>query len=200
NGGPVRIDLLASDTGMLLQATGVTQPAHGTVVPGLDFGYFGPGRANAEVTYTPDPDFAGSDTFSYTVIDGNGQTATAHVNVTVVGTLPALAALDDGVVVPANSGPNPINVLGNDTGSGVHVTAVTQPAHGAAVILPSGIGVTYQPARGFAGTDLFTYTVTDAHRPTATATLMPHLGAHYRPPPRGPGPRPRLRGPRPPLR
>src|SRR5262249_15130480 len=129
NGGPVRIDLLAGDTGMLLQATGVTQPAHGTVVLGLDFGYFGPGRANAEVTYTPDPDFAGSDTFSYTVIDGNGQSATAHRNVTVVGTLPALAALDDGVVVPVNSGPNPINVLGNDTGSGVHVTAVTPPAH-----------------------------------------------------------------------
>jgi hypothetical protein len=62
-------------------------------------------------------------------------------------------------------------VLGNDTGSGVHVTAITQGAHGDAVILPAGEGVTYQPSAGFTGMDQFTYTVTDANGQTATATV-----------------------------
>src|SRR5262249_31722658 len=89
----------------------------------------------------------------------------------VVGSSAPLAAVDDLVAVPAKSGPNPINVLSNDTGSGIHVTAVTQGANGASAIFPSGIGVTYQPNPGFTGMDQFTYTITDDNGQTATATV-----------------------------
>jgi len=36
-----------------------------------------------DVTYTPDKDYSGSDSFSYTISDGNGRTYTATVDVTV---------------------------------------------------------------------------------------------------------------------
>src|SRR5262249_5742166 len=153
---------------------------HGTVaapVPG-----FGTAR------YTPDPDFAGTDTFTYTVLDGNGQTASANVVVTVVGSNDALGVRDDSVVVPANSGPNPIDVLGNDTGSGAHVTAVVQGTHGTAAILPFGSGVTYQPIAGFVGTDQFTYVVTFANGVTANAEVTVTVVANYAPLARVTGP------------
>src|SRR5262249_40594401 len=110
-------------------------------------------------------------TFTYTVLDGNGQTAKANVLVTVVGPDEPPSPHADFLLVPAGSGPNPINVLANDTGNGVHVTGLTQGAHGSAALLPFGIGVSYQPAAGYTGTDQFSYTVTDAHGQTASATV-----------------------------
>src|SRR4051794_1237512 len=42
-------------------------------------------NANGLVTYTPAAGFTGTDSFSYTVSDGNGGTATAMVSLTVTG-------------------------------------------------------------------------------------------------------------------
>src|SRR5262249_16394028 len=103
------------------------------------------------------------------------------VTVTVVGPGTPLAAHDDVVFVPAGSGPNPIDVLGNDTGAGVHVTAVTPGAHGDVAVLPFGAGVTYKPKAGFAGPDTLTYTVTDATGQTATATVTVTALAQFPP-------------------
>jgi hypothetical protein len=61
------------------------------------------------------------------------------------------------------------------------VTAITQGAHGDAVILPAGEGVTYQPNAGFTGMDQFTYTVTDANGQTATATVTVTAVANFFP-------------------
>ena len=71
----VTIDVLANDTdadGDSLTIDSVTDPANGSVV-----------NNGSDVTYTPDPGFSGSDTFDYTVSDGNGGTDTATVTVTV---------------------------------------------------------------------------------------------------------------------
>ena len=57
----------------LLGVAGVTDPPSGAVAA----------NADGTVTYTPDPGFTGTDTFSYTVTDGNGGTAIATVHVTV---------------------------------------------------------------------------------------------------------------------
>jgi hypothetical protein len=76
--GATTITVLANDTvpggGQSLSVAAVTQPANGvaTVVS--------PGIA---VTYTPNPDFFGADSFVYTVTNGHGGSATATVNVTV---------------------------------------------------------------------------------------------------------------------
>jgi hypothetical protein len=78
DGGAQTIDVLANDTSILEGETlivgSVTQGAHGTVAIAVD---------GLSVTYTPDPDFAGTDTFLYSVSDGNGGSDFAAVTVTV---------------------------------------------------------------------------------------------------------------------
>jgi hypothetical protein len=80
---PVTIDVLANDTdpdGDTLKVGSVTPPTNGST--GINGG-------GAE--YTPAQDFNGTDSFNYTVPDGNGGTATATVtiNVTSVNDAPS---------------------------------------------------------------------------------------------------------------
>jgi len=72
----VNIDVNANDSDVdddTLTVTGVSDPAHGTATV----------NANGTITYTPDANYYGSDSFTYTVSDVNGGTATATVNITV---------------------------------------------------------------------------------------------------------------------
>ena len=72
----VNIDVLANDSdveGDSLSVTAATQPANGVVVV----------EADGTITYTPDADFSGIDSFTYDIGDGNGGTDTATVTVTI---------------------------------------------------------------------------------------------------------------------
>ncbi len=77
---PLRIrvtQLLANDSdpdGDRLSVVGGTLPRFGTVTPDADGG---------GGVYTPRPGFVGSDSFSYTIGDGRGGSATATVTLTV---------------------------------------------------------------------------------------------------------------------
>jgi autotransporter-associated beta strand protein len=69
------IAVLANDSdsnGDTLQIQSIVQPTHGSAV--LD---------GSNIVYTPATDYSGSDSFSYTVSDGNGGSATASVSLTV---------------------------------------------------------------------------------------------------------------------
>jgi len=68
--------VLANDTdvdGDTLNIGSFTQPAHGTVA----------NNGNGTLTYNPAANFTGEDSFTYTVADGQGGSATAKVTVTV---------------------------------------------------------------------------------------------------------------------
>ena len=72
----VTIPVLDNDSdadGNGLTVISVTTPSNGTVVINDD----------GTVTYTPNPDFNGTDSFEYTISDGNGGTDTATVTITV---------------------------------------------------------------------------------------------------------------------
>jgi hypothetical protein len=72
----VDIDVLTNDSDVdndTLSVDSVTQPTNGTASINL----------NGTIRYTPNADFNGSDSFDYTISDGNGGTATATVNITV---------------------------------------------------------------------------------------------------------------------
>ncbi len=156
-------DSTAPDVGETLTITAVTQPGSGTVV------ITGGGTG---LTYQPDADFHGTDTFTYTVSDGNGGFDTATVTVTVDPVDDAPAAADD-VATVAEDEAVTIDVLGNDAGLGdgpVVVTIASAPGAGVATVNPDGT-VTYTPAADFTGTDTFTYTVTDADGQPSTATV-----------------------------
>jgi hypothetical protein len=73
---PVNIDVLFNDSdvdGDTLAVTSVTTPVHGAAAI----------EGDGTVTYTPDADFNGTDSFEYTIDDGTGSTDTATVTVTV---------------------------------------------------------------------------------------------------------------------
>ncbi len=165
---PVTVPAIANDAdadGDDLTVGGVGTPAHGTAV-----------IVAGEVVYTPAANFAGTDSFTYTVTDGNGGTATARVAVTVTAVDDLPVAVNDVATGPEDA-PIVVHVVGNDTdpdGSPLRVASVTQPAHGVATLLTEGAdagSVRYTPAANFAGTDSFTYTVTDGTDGTATGTV-----------------------------
>lgn len=74
-GQAVAVAVLANDSdpdGDALSVTAVSKPAHGTAT-----------IANGAVTYTPAAGYTGPDSFTYTVADGRGGTATGTVTLTV---------------------------------------------------------------------------------------------------------------------
>ena len=129
--------------------------------------------AGTGLTYTPAANFAGTDTFTYTISDAAGLTDIATVTVTVTNLNDPPVAVDDAATVAEDSGATPIAVLGNDTdpdtGTTLTITAVTQPTNGAVTF--TGTGVSYTPAANFNGTDTFTYTISDGALGTDTATV-----------------------------
>ena len=77
--------------GDILTISGYTQPAHGSVKE----------NGGGTFIYTPDAEFHGTDSFTYTISDGNGGGATATVSITVISpiTLEITSPLD-GALVP----------------------------------------------------------------------------------------------------
>ena len=124
------------------------------------------------IIYTPDANYFGADTFTYVASDGQSNSGTGTVNVTVNSVNDAPNAVDDTAstteITPVN-----INVIANDTdieGNALTVTSVTQPANGAVANIGNGT-VTYTAHLGFTGTDTFTYTISDGNGGTSTATV-----------------------------
>ena len=122
---PVFIDVLGNDSdpdGDTLTVVAVSAPAHGTAVV-ADTG---------AVVYTPEPDFNGSDRFTYTVGDGSGLTAQAAVAVTVLPVNDPPQAVDDAAET-AEDVPVTIAVRGNDRdgdGDALALVEASAPAHG----------------------------------------------------------------------
>ena len=134
-------------------------PAHGSVVIGLDGTY----------TYTPGANYFGSDTFSYTVSDGNGGTSTATITVGIAsvndapsGETATIQAGEDSVT----TGQLAVTDVDGDTLAYALVPG-QGPAHGTLTLQPDG-SFTYTPAANFVGADSFSYTVTDGKSPPVT--------------------------------
>jgi hypothetical protein len=64
-----------------------------------------------------------------------------------------------------------VQVLANDSGTGLVVASVTAPADGTARVSNNSGAVTYTPNAGFSGTDSFRYTLRDSEDRTASATV-----------------------------
>ena len=131
-----------------------------------------PSNCTASITYTPNTAYSGADSFTFTVNDGTVNSATATVSISVANQPPTANA--DTATVAKNSTANIIDVLANDTdpeGNTLTVTAVSTPTNGTAAVGTGGANVTYTPNTNFAGTDSFTYTISDGHGNTATGTV-----------------------------
>lgn len=152
---PVVINVLENDSdpegNPLTVATG-SLPTNGTIII----------NANQTVTYTPNQDFWGVDSFSYTVSDGEHTSTAATGNITVSAVNDAPRTMPDIFTVFEDT-PKVLNVLSNDMdpeGSALSVAEVTQPANGTVAINPDQT-LTYTPGQNFSGSDSFTYTASD---------------------------------------
>jgi YD repeat-containing protein len=164
-GVPVTFSPLANDYNFLgygMTITSVSSPSHGAA-------YIVGGGTQIEYVASA----YAADSFTYTISDGHGNTATATVNTTVTpNTSQILTPVADTVSVNGVGDSATFNPLTNDTNFlayGMTITAVSTPSHGTASITGGGTGITY--TRTSAGADSFTYTVSDGHGNTATATV-----------------------------
>ncbi|WP_291083328.1 Ig-like domain-containing protein [Flavobacterium sp. BFFFF1] len=189
---PVTVTVLVNDSfggdGPSFGTITVTQPLNGIVVVNTNGTPFDP--TDDTVTYTPNANFNGVDSFTYTIADADGQISTATVTITVTADNPAIdvpVANNDTVSVQENT-PILINVLVNDTfggdGPGVGPISVTQPANGTVTVNDGGTPndptddrVVYTPNTDFNGVDTFTYTIADADGQTSTATVTVTVSA-----------------------
>ena len=112
------------------------------------------------VTYTPKPNFFGTDSFTYTVSDIVGNVSNAALVSIVVSSAGAPVALDhEFVLVPGYNTIRGITALDNPTNSGsLTVQLVQQAALGTATLNPDGT-FTYNQGPNFQGLDSFDFQV-----------------------------------------
>jgi VCBS repeat-containing protein len=133
------------------------------------------------VTLTPPADFTGTFHVTMSVKGATTRTTadqsdTQDVAVTVAA--PVLGANNDTTSVAENASATTINVLSNDTGNGLTITAVGTPtAGGTAAISSDSQSILYTPAANFQGQDTFTYTAKDSTGATQTATATVNVTA-----------------------
>jgi hypothetical protein len=147
--------VLANDedpSGTGLTASLATAPTHGDLVVSPDGSF----------VYTPDADYFGWDAFTYTIVDGNGESDWAEISLNVTWVNDAPVAYDDEATTDEDVAVT-IDVLANDVDVELDLLAVwsvTDGAHGTVVEDVDGT-VTYQPDPAFVGSDSFEYTVSD---------------------------------------
>ena len=170
-GATAAFTVLTNDSdvdGDTLSITGATQGFSGTV-----------NFTASNVSYTPyDPNFNGTDQFSYDISDGNGGYATAYVNVTVnpvnddpVANADYETAPNEPITTDEDT-PVTIDVLSNDTdidGDLLFITAVTNGANGTVTFTSHDL--TYTPAKDWSGSDQFSYRMKDGHGGEKDATV-----------------------------
>ena len=137
------------------------------------------------ITYNPAKDFNGTDTFSYTITDKNGDTSSAEVTVTVNSVDDIPLASNDTTSVNEDSTNNTINVINNDSFGGdgpntgtIAIISTTSAENGTIKVdnnttptNPLDDKITYTPFENFFGIDSFTYTITDADGDASNATV-----------------------------
>jgi hypothetical protein len=188
--GQAAVAVLANDVdidGSLLPSalSLVVTPTHGSAV--INF-------LNGEITYTPEPDWNGTDSFTYQACD-NGAPLPALCGSAQV--LLSVQAVNDPPQVLGDSAateeitPLEIAVLDNDSdpddGLSIASLQVTSgPSHGTAQPDPQTGVILYSPAAGWVGPDVFDYQVCDMGTPPpvlcGTATVDIIVGVENDPP------------------
>ncbi len=166
--------VLANDTDVenqKLTAAIAKNASHGTATLNADGTY----------VYTPNKDYFGTDSFTYTASDGeavNGTSAAATVTITVTPVNDAPTAAPGTVATAEDKASAALTLGGADVDDTQLTYTVAQgqgPANGT-VTITNGSAV-YTPKANFNGTDSFNYTVTDAGGLSATAKVTVSVSA-----------------------
>ncbi|MFP4598376.1 MAG: Ig-like domain-containing protein [Persicimonas sp.] len=162
---PVDLTLRATDEdGDTLSFRLDSQPTHGAL-SSFD-------ATRGTLTYTPETGFTGSDSFTFSVTDGEDRSGVATMTIEVNADNGAPTANDDSATTAANT-PVTVNVLANDSdpdGDSLSVLSTTTSTQGGSTAIESDGAVTYTPPADYVGTDTFDYTISDGTA-TAAATV-----------------------------
>ena len=156
---PVALTLTGSDAdGDPLTFTIVSPPSNGAL------SFFIPQPSSLQVTFTPNGDFFGVDTFDFVVNDGIVDSAPASVTITINPVNDAPIALDDSTET---------SVLANDTDAEndpLTAILVAAPVNGAVSLNPDGT-FSYTHNGSETTSDSFTYSANDGSLDSAIATV-----------------------------
>jgi VCBS repeat-containing protein len=146
----------------------VDEPTHGTLI----FNSYG------SFSYTPNPNFFGTDNFTYSPSDGSTISPVTTVTITVNNIPDAPVAVDDSYSVdedtPLSISALSLSVLYNDLnvdGNPLTAILVSGPAHAQLFNLKTDGTFDYIPTANFFGTDSFTYKINDGTTDSNTATV-----------------------------
>ena len=163
---PVNVDVLINDKGLEdggIVVSSVTNPTNGSIIV----------NADNTITYTPNTDYLGNDTFEYRVADKDGDADTAMVTIHVKLTNDVPVAIND-TAKTYMSTPIRINILSNDKGLSDGVDSVwiyAQPLNGN-VVVNADKTITYTPANWYIGVDSLKYLVQDTDGDYGIATVI----------------------------
>lgn len=124
------------------------------------------------LSYTPNANYSGSDGFTYTIEDTDGDQSTATVAITINAVNDVPNAINDNFTIAENATLND-NVKTNDTGmgdGGISISLVSNVSHGSLTLNNDGT-FTYTPTSQYFGTDQFTYELSDTNGETDNATV-----------------------------
>ncbi|MGJ8597539.1 Ig-like domain-containing protein, partial [Sulfitobacter sp.] len=150
---PVTIDVLGNDSdpdGDDLTVTEATSPDGDVTI-----------NDDGTLEFTPNPDFNGEATITYTITDGNGGEDTAEVLVTVNPVNDGPLAEDDNATTGEQE-PVTVSVLDNDSDpEGDPLTVVSASSPDGEVTINDDGTLTFTPNEGFTGEAQVNYTISD---------------------------------------
>ncbi|BDI18126.1 hypothetical protein ANSO36C_39280 [Nostoc cf. commune SO-36] len=139
--------------------------------------------------YTPNANFSGTDSFTFTVADGNGGSTTNTFNLNVKPVNDAPVAANDSLTTGFNTALSipASDLLANDTDidrNNLSITGVSSATNGTAVLNDNGTQdnstddfIVFTPINGFSGDANFNYTISDGSL-TSTARVAIAVGAN----------------------
>lgn len=134
-------------------------------------------QSDGEISYTPNTNFNGNDSFTYEIVDDAGNTAQASVSIIITNVNDAPVAtndvfnleIDNTISVPQNGlTSNDFDIDGEFLF--VNVVPVTLPLHGTLQLNADG-SLNYTADASFASSDTFEYQVTDNKGGTSNAQV-----------------------------
>jgi VCBS repeat-containing protein len=133
-------------------------------------------NGDGTVTYRPDANFNGSDTYTYTLRDNYGAPSNAAtVTITVGPVNDPPIAYDDTVLTDENTSLSIKVTLNDDDPDGTidptTITIAGAPVNGTVQVAGDGT-ITYSPNAFFSGIDQFTYTVEDNEGATSNVAMV----------------------------
>ena len=168
---PVTTNVVTNDTdvdGTVVASTVAiaSGPSNGSVITNGD----------GTVTYTPNANFTGSDTYTYTLRDNNGAPSNAATVTIAVGSVNDTPIANDDTVLTDKNTSLLIEVTLNDddldgTIDPATIIIADGPVSGTVQVAGDGT-ITYSPNPVFSGIDQFTYTVRDNEGATSNVAMV----------------------------